>query len=262
MLRNDYGLFFTYNNLIVRLPVNPAELPESKESDYGEYNVLGLGPITIPRTPKQKEITISSYFPGIATRDVLTVNGFQPPEFYIQFFEAAMNEKRILTYTPVRYMEDGTPFYTQDAGWKCLVLSFNKAEKGGETGDFYYDLLIREYRDYSPERVTLTPTSTKAAIMASAPTREVPNDVFVRGDQVIANGEAHITPSKTSPSKPVSNVSGRIGRIDTDGNGIADVVYVMDENGEPVGWIKKNTIRKKTDSSGIAGGANRRAEYR
>lgn len=30
---------------VLSLPINPEKLPETKESDNGEYNVLGLGPV-------------------------------------------------------------------------------------------------------------------------------------------------------------------------------------------------------------------------
>ena len=35
---------------MLSLPINPEKLPETKESDNGEYNVLGLGPVMQPRT--------------------------------------------------------------------------------------------------------------------------------------------------------------------------------------------------------------------
>lgn len=49
---------------MLSLPINPEKLPETKESDNGEYNVLGLGPVMQPRTPKLRKVTISGLFPG------------------------------------------------------------------------------------------------------------------------------------------------------------------------------------------------------
>ena len=146
----DYGLFFTRDGTVLRLPVNPEEFPIERDNENDDYNVLGLGPIMVPRTPSLKVITISSFFPGRVAPYVLTSGGFVEPEVYINFFENAMKDKAPILFTPVRYYEDGTPFMTGDSGMQVLVTSFETTEKGGETGDFYYELELTEYRDYSP----------------------------------------------------------------------------------------------------------------
>ena len=60
---NNFGLFFTRDGTVIRLPVNPEKLPVARDNDNSEYNVLGIGPIMIPRIPKLREVTISSFFP-------------------------------------------------------------------------------------------------------------------------------------------------------------------------------------------------------
>ena len=47
---NNFGLFFTRDGTVIRLPVNPEKLPVARDHDTSEYNVLGIGPIMIPRT--------------------------------------------------------------------------------------------------------------------------------------------------------------------------------------------------------------------
>lgn len=147
---NNFGLFFTRDGTVIRLPVNPEKLPMARDNDNSEYNVLGIGPIMIPRIPKLREVTISSFFPGREFSGSNQWGTFHPPEYYIQFFESAMNDKAPIIYTPVRYYENGEPFMTGDTGFEVLVTQFNTEERGGETGDFYYDLTLTEYRDYTP----------------------------------------------------------------------------------------------------------------
>lgn len=208
---NNYGIFFSYNNQVVRLPVNPAELPVAFESNNETINVLGLGDVTLSRKPKQKAVQIESYFPARADSSVLTRGGFKEPEFYIQFFEAALNEKRILTYTPVRRMENGSAFNVQDDGFKCTVEAFNLTERGGETGDFYYTLLIREWRDYSPQRVEI-----RNDVMITSPSRSVPAAKIVVGDQVKAYGSGTLIQRSKNPSAntpAAESVSGANGTV-------------------------------------------------
>ena len=74
--RNDFALFFQKPSAgaidIIRLPVNPEKLPVSQDSANEEYNVLGIGPIMVPRIPNLKKVTIESYFPGRIDRMTLT----------------------------------------------------------------------------------------------------------------------------------------------------------------------------------------------
>lgn len=47
---NFYSIYFTRNGQVVRLPHNPEKLPEDKASDNGDYNILGIGAVTVPRS--------------------------------------------------------------------------------------------------------------------------------------------------------------------------------------------------------------------
>lgn len=239
----NYGLFFARDGLVLRLPHNPEKLPVSKSGDNGEYNVLGIGPITIPRIPKQQEITISDYFPGRPDAYTVTPSGFLEPETYIQFFQSAMDDKAIITYTPVRYYEDGTPFFTADEGFQCIVVSFEYEERGGETGDFYYDLTIREYRDYSPQTVTTTQESNGTTVVTEQPNRDVPQNQLYVGATVIANGPYYYT---SYGDEPHGNGNGRtvvVSRIIADDPTRPCQIHITTEDGGDLGWISADGLQ-------------------
>lgn len=113
-MANNFGLFFARDNVVIRLPVNPEKLPVERDNENDDYNVLGIGPIMVPRTPSLRVVTISSYFPGRVFPGVLTSGRFEPPEFYINFFESAMQDKVPIVYTVSRFYEDGDAIY----GWR------------------------------------------------------------------------------------------------------------------------------------------------
>lgn len=239
---NHFGLFFTRDDTVLRLPVNPEKLPVAREADNGAYNVLGVGPIMVPRTPKQREVTISSFFPGRVFSGVLTPNEFKTPEFYIDFFEQAMNEKAVLLYTPVRYYENGEPFMTGDEGFQALVTQFNTEERGGETGDFYYDLTLTEYRDYSPQGMQVQSQKSGAPVSVTAqPARDIPQGQLYVGCSCIANGPFYYT---SYGEKPHGNGNGRmvvVSRIvDADR---AYPVHVTTQAGGALGWMKKEALQ-------------------
>lgn len=242
-MANNFGLFFTRDGTVIRLPVNPDKLPVEKSNDNDEYNVLGIGQIMVPRIPKLRVVTISKFFPGKSFPGVLTSGGFQPPEFYIDFFQSAMDDKAPILYTPVRYYEDGTPFMTGDTGFQVLVTAFTYEERGGETGDFYYDLELTEYRDYSPQTMTVQTeaTSTTPATVTADPAREIPKGKIVVGSTCIANGSYYYTSYGEGPSGTANGQRVIVSRI-VDGSR-PDCIHITTEDGSPLGWISKSSLQ-------------------
>lgn len=276
---NNFGLYFSGSGGVVRLPVNPSKLPEEKDNENGEYNVLGIGPIMIPRTPKLRVVSISSFFPG---RNIpgLAVGTFQPPDYYVNFFQSAMDNRSVLVYTPVRYYPDGTPFMTGSTGFECIVTKFTYEDRGGEVGDIYYDLEVTEYRDYSPISMQIASSSsgspsaassggtaaassrslTRAASSAAPtapsstaqqatttytataqPARSIPDGKIVAGSACTANGAYYFTSLAETEAGTVSNQRVVVQRI-VDGARPA-CVYVATEDGNPVGWFPKSALQ-------------------
>ena len=138
-MANQYGLYLARERTVLRFPMNPESYQIQRDTENGEYNVLGIGPVMVPRTPKLQRISWSGLLPASGEwMAVVTSGGFQPPQFYLEFLQAAMAEKAVLRFVANRYMEDGTPIF--DTNLEVLVTSLSFEERGAETGDFYYDL--------------------------------------------------------------------------------------------------------------------------
>lgn len=245
-MATDFGLFFTRDSTVLRLPVNPSKLPQEQDGDNQSYNVLGIGPVTVPRIPKPRTVKLSSFFPGRAAAYVLTGGDFKEPEFYIRFFSSAMNDRAPILYTPVRYYEDGTPFMTGDTGFLALVSAFHTEERGGETGDFYYDLSLTEYRDYSPLTVAVQPAAQGSAAPLTAtpePVRDIPAGQLYVGCTCIANGAWYYS---SWGAEPHGNGNGRrvvVGRIIETDPTRAKPVLVKTEQGGALGWMARDALQ-------------------
>lgn len=273
---NNFGLYFSGSGGVVRLPVNPSKLPEEKDNENREYNVLGIGPIMVPRTPKLRVVPISSFFPG---RNIpgLVVGTFRPPDYYVNYFQSAMDNRSVLVYTPVRYYPDGTPFMIGSTGFECIVTKFTYEDRGGEVGDIYYDLEVTEYRDYSPISMQIASSSggsssavssgVSAAASASMtraapatystsassqqstttytataqPARSIPDGKIVVGSVCEANGAYYFTSLAETEAGTVSNQRVVVQRI-VDGSRPA-CVYVVTEDGNSVGWFPKSALQ-------------------
>lgn len=247
--RNDFGLFFkrqnVTNDMVYRLPVNPEKIPVSQDSANEEYNVLGIGPIMVPRIPNLKKISIESYFPGRIDRMTLTSGDFQPPEFYINFFRNAMENKEVLIYAVSRCYEDGTPYFVNDPSINVLVTGFQTEERGGETGDFYYTLELTEYRDYNPLTIQIQTEATaeKPATATTEQTRSIPKGQLYVGMTAILNGNYFYS---SYGDKPSGSGNGRrvvVSRIINDDNERPYPVHVKSESGGALGWCKKGDLQ-------------------
>ena len=239
-MTNNYGIFFTFGNLVVRLPVNPETLRTDRPGNNEEYNVIGLGDINIPRKPRLREVPLSGLFPGENSSLVLTANGFRDPEFYINLFENAMREKQVITYTPVRYREDGIAFDTSDTGFLCTVESFSTEERGGETGDFYFDMVIKEWKDYSPQKATVAADEDRS--YSTTKTRKVPDGQIVVGSIVTCTGKWFYTSYAETPSgNSKSGEQYKVTRIVDSSR--ACPIHLATLEGKPRGWVKLNQIQ-------------------
>lgn len=274
-----YLIYFTRNAQSISLPINPEDLPLNNPGKNGTYNVVGLGDIIVPRTPGLRTVKISSYFPARVTSAVTVPSEWHPPEFYINFFRAAMADKAPILFAPARYDEEKNAYLTGDADFYVVVDGFELTEKGGEVGDFYYDLTLTEYRDYSPLEVQITaqdstatatnapaimrPTSTAAKKTATTKTttkktatvktaRSAGGKIVV-GSTCIANGKYYPVSSAKGPYGTANNREVKVKRIE-DLSRPAPYLIFATTNIEgykvgliPLGWIAARGLKKVAD---------------
>ncbi len=243
-MENRYGLYIAREGTVIRLPVNPESYSITRDNDNGNYNVLGVGPIMIPRKPKLQTATWSGLLPGRPDLGaVLTAGAFQPPKFYIDFLQTAMDEKQIVRFVANRCMEDGSPVF--DTNMEALVTRFKTEERGGETGDFYYDIALSEYRDYSPRTVRLQPPAAAGQpVTATAETnRSIPQGQLTVGQAVEVNGSCWYTSYGGEPHAVLSGFRGTISRIVATDPQRPYPYHIAAESGGAKGWVKANQLQ-------------------
>lgn len=240
---NQYGLYLARENTVIRFPLNPESYKMEKSGENGEYNVLGLGPIVIPRLPKLQKISWSGLLPGRSDWGaVVTAGAFQPPKFYVEFLQAAMDDKARLRFVANRAMEDGTPMF--DTNLPVIISEFSCEERGGETGDIYYELTLTEYRDYSAKTVALRqPQPDQPAQADAQPTRGVPQGQMVVGQDVTVDGPYYASSWGAEPHGTFSGFWGKISRIVTTDPQRAYPYHITTPMGGARGWVKKSQIQ-------------------
>ena len=107
-MASQYGLYLSQNGQTLQIPVNPEKYPVEKGNDNSEYNVLGIGPIMIPRIPKLQVISCDGLLPGRASDGYLrSASTFLPPKTYIDFLTGAMDSLEPVQFIANWYFEDG-----------------------------------------------------------------------------------------------------------------------------------------------------------
>lgn len=162
--------FVTLNENIV-LPVNPTEVSVQYGGDNASYNVVGIGDIIIPRTPKLAAVSFESFFPK--TGDFLTYaneSAWYEPRDYVSFFRNLQTEQQIFKLVICR--ADGFD-PTFDTNITAVINDFTITDKGGESGDVYYSMTISEWRNAQPEKLEIASSGETDSNGATTKPREL-----------------------------------------------------------------------------------------
>ncbi|MDR1439991.1 MAG: hypothetical protein LBJ10_08285 [Clostridiales bacterium] len=191
-----YSIYFEGGGAAVYLPVNPEEYTISYGTDHTSTRVLGLGEIVIPRERSPARISWAGLLPGSPDDPALQSAEFLQPFTFIYAVLGLMRRKETFTLVFQRRTDAGRRIF--DTRVRAVVSSFSYAERGGETGDFYYDIELTEYRNYSPRALTLASGQAGEAaagqIAVASPARAIGAERIAVGDKVALSGRTWSEP--------------------------------------------------------------------
>lgn len=126
------------------LPVLPSSFKLKGEMNNTEVNINSIGTVNLLGKRGLQELEFSSFFPNIehGTYDFCTKYSM-PPYEYCELITRSMWENDIGQVTIT-----GT-----DINLKCTIQSFEYGEEDG-TGDVYYTISFKEYRNTGTSRVS------------------------------------------------------------------------------------------------------------
>ena len=123
----------------IRLPVPPEKLKTTEGANTYEYNVIELGDIIIPGTPKLRKYDLESFFPADTARF-----GCDAPKRYVAAFEGILDRKAPVELLILRMFPDGTPHILTHTS--AVLTDFAWSDEFG-SNDIPYTMKITEYRD-------------------------------------------------------------------------------------------------------------------
>ena len=225
-------MYLKFGSRKMVLPVNPEEISISYPTNNKDYDVIGTGQVVVPRKPALKEVSWEGFFPA-SRSDPYTDSDADDPEDYVRKIESAMRAKQ-----KIRLIITRDRLY--DTNMRCIVSEFETTDKGGEPGDIYYSITFREYRDYSPQTVSIitTPAAdqpSSAAVATAEARRPVETPVMRVGATVIANGQYWYDSYGAKPFGTANNLQTTVSRI-VDGNPYPILIGSY-------GWIRADQLQ-------------------
>lgn len=120
----------------LKVPINPEVLKKVIPSSSETVNIVGLGEVSVPQTPKLAEMTIDSFF----WQELSTL---VPPALYVNWLEEWQKSKKPAFMVVTRF---------NFSMWVTCE-NFEHWINAGEEEDVYYTLSLKEYRHYGAKKI-------------------------------------------------------------------------------------------------------------
>lgn len=145
----EYGIFLSFNNQQegFQIPINPGEIEVGEGSNSSTYDIVGLGEISVIKSPKLSSYAFSSIFPAQAYPFISASIVLEPSE-YVDM----INEWKA-TRRPIRFVFAGANLDINEA---VSIDDFTWKEVAGTSGDIEYTLKLKKYVFYSAQRMNVT----------------------------------------------------------------------------------------------------------
>lgn len=224
---NGYAVYITDQTTKkkIELPVNPAEVELTYETDDASNTVINLGEVNTPGYLKLVSLTIESTFPK-RKLPFVSVKKLSKPDTYIKNLKSMQSKKH-----KVRVVVSGTKI-----SLLMTISSFKYGLKNGNVDEYLYTLELKQYRSYSYKKLK----NKKKGKGKKGKSRSSPAGKVGRGSSVIVNGRLHADSYGRGAGMYEKNAKRTVLYI-APGRKYPVCVGI---NGVPRGWVKMSEVKK------------------
>lgn len=155
----EYQMTLSFGSSVIHIPVLPEKLTVKSPGKNETATVLELGEVSLLRRRGLRQVSWESHFPAHDAPYVSAWEGLSPVD-YVRDIEDWRD-----TRESGRLSITGTDLNINMA---VAVEDFSYEERGGEVGDIYYSLTLKEWKDYSAVTVSLPSPSRAVKPLPSA----------------------------------------------------------------------------------------------
>ena len=181
-----YRFYLKQNEQQILLPVAPSELVTRVEGESQKVELVNIGEGSILKDIGLRRISFTVLLPAVQYSFVQTEGGFQPPIFFLNQFRQYKISKKPVSLIVFRKLADGTELFSGN-----MDVSFEKytvLERGGEQGDFWVEINVKEYRKISSVTYKMEQKQGQTVLEEMGTKREgkdIPNTYVVKkGDSL------------------------------------------------------------------------------
>jgi nucleoid-associated protein YgaU len=176
---SNYAIFFDYENVTYRLPVNPEQIEISSAQAIDKYEILKSGQIAVPANMELLEYSFEVELPNAPNHYVETPNQFLNADYYLSLFKKWRDGLK-----PVRFISSNG--IGDNINTLVLIEKMTITEKAGEEGDKYVSFSLLEYKEFGKKIAVTNATSKKTA--KNMPSTEITNPKSM-GSYVVKSGD-------------------------------------------------------------------------
>lgn len=165
-----YRIYLKQGEKQFLFPVTPAKIETKAESGNQTVSILEMGQMNLLRYPKLRQVRFTALFPGRQYHFVQVEDGFHEPSYYLGLLEEFQRSKKPVQFLVLRRLADGSQIFCDDLS--MAIEDVQITEKGGEQGDFWAEILLREYKEAKSVKYQAAAEGDKTILSASGIQRE------------------------------------------------------------------------------------------
>ncbi len=181
-----YRFYLKQNGQQILLPVAPSEMITKVEGESEKIELVDIGEGSILKDIGLRRISFTVLLPTVQYSFVQTEGVFQQPIFFLNQFRQYKMSKKPVSLIVFRKLADGTELFSGN-----MDVSFEKytvLERGGEQGDFWVEINVKEYRKISSVTYKMEQKQGQTVLEEMGAKREgkdIPNTYVVKkGDSL------------------------------------------------------------------------------
>lgn len=143
-LINRMYIFHKPTLIFFFFPINPQTYKVNQSSDLYTNEVVGLGQIVKSKIPALRTWSWEGLFMKDVFDPLNLLGSILPPAAYVKMIQQIQEEGSPFNF--VNTSVNSAIQYIKQSNTKALIENFEWEERGGEPGDIYYSISIKEYR--------------------------------------------------------------------------------------------------------------------
>lgn len=158
-----YRLYLKQGGKQILLPVTPAELRTKTGNQNKTAYILQCGELNLAKKAGLQEIRFTALLPGRQYSFVQTEGGFRAPEYFLNTFREYKASAKPVQLILFRRLMDGSQLFCGNTD--VLLEEYTVTEKGGEQGDFWVEMLWKEWKAAKSIRYSIKTESSGQSVM-------------------------------------------------------------------------------------------------